>query len=83
MVKLGLTRLFESRLFVHATKPQILARMLANLKRLYVRMHSFPQARDITDLLVAVNPSAIDETCSYPICCSVSAASAERFPRAQ
>jgi Uncharacterized conserved protein len=51
--------LFESRLFVHATKPQILARMLANLKRLYVRMHSFPQARDITDLLVAVNPSAI------------------------
>jgi regulator of sirC expression with transglutaminase-like and TPR domain len=53
--------LFESRLFVHATKPQILARMLANLKRLYVRMHSFPQARDITDLLVAVNPSAIDE----------------------
>jgi regulator of sirC expression with transglutaminase-like and TPR domain len=53
--------LFESRLFVHATKPQILARMLANLKRVYVRMHSFPQARDITDLLVAVNPSAIDE----------------------
>jgi regulator of sirC expression with transglutaminase-like and TPR domain len=35
--------------------------MLGNLKRLYVRMHSFPQARDITDLLVAVNPSAIDE----------------------
>ena len=53
--------LFESRLFVHATKPQILARMLGNLKRLYVRMHSFPQARDIADLLVAVNPSAIDE----------------------
>jgi len=53
--------LFESRLFVHATKPQILARMLANLKRVYVRMHSFPQARDITELLVAVNPSAIDE----------------------
>jgi regulator of sirC expression with transglutaminase-like and TPR domain len=53
--------LFESRLFVHATKAQILARMLGNLKRVYVRMHSFPQARDITDLLVAVNPSAIDE----------------------
>ena len=53
--------LVESRLFVHATKPQILARMLINLKRLYVRMHSFPQARDITELLLAVNPSAIDE----------------------
>jgi regulator of sirC expression with transglutaminase-like and TPR domain len=53
--------MFESRLLPHATKPQILARMLANLKRVYVRMHSFPQARDITDLLVAVNPSAIDE----------------------
>ena len=24
-------------------------------------MHSFPQARDITDLLVAVDPSAFDE----------------------
>jgi len=53
--------LFESRLFVHATKLQILARMLGNLKRVYVRMHSFPQARDIVELLVAVNPSAIDE----------------------
>jgi regulator of sirC expression with transglutaminase-like and TPR domain len=53
--------LFESRLFVHATKPQILARMLLNLKHVYVRMHSFPQARDVTELLLAVNPSAIDE----------------------
>jgi regulator of sirC expression with transglutaminase-like and TPR domain len=52
---------FESRLFVHATKPQILARMLRNLKNLYVRMCSFPQARDITELLIAVNPSAADE----------------------
>ena len=44
-----------------ATKPQILARMLLNLKRLYVRMYSFPQARDITELLLAVDPSAVDE----------------------
>ena len=35
--------------------------MLLNLKRLYVRMHSFPQARDITELLLAVDPSAINE----------------------
>jgi regulator of sirC expression with transglutaminase-like and TPR domain len=53
--------LVEARLFVHATKPQILARMLLNLKRSYVKMHSFPQARDVTELLLAVNPSAIGE----------------------
>src|SRR6266581_2665963 len=51
----------EARLFVHATKPEILARMLLNLKQTYVKMHSFPQARDVTELLLAVNPSAINE----------------------
>jgi len=51
----------ESRLLPHATKPQILARMLVNLKQLYVRMHSFPQARDVTELLLAVDPSALNE----------------------
>ena len=35
--------------------------MLLNLKRVYVRMHSFPQARDITELLLAVDPSALNE----------------------
>jgi regulator of sirC expression with transglutaminase-like and TPR domain len=45
----------------HATKPQILARMLLNLKRVYVRMYSFPQARDATELLLAVDPSAKTE----------------------
>lgn len=49
---------FESHLQGHATKQQILARMLLNLKRTYVRMYSFPQARDVTDLLLAVDPSA-------------------------
>ena len=49
------------RLLPHATKPQILSRMLLNLKRVYVRMLSFPQARDITELLIAVDPSAINE----------------------
>lgn len=51
----------ESRLFAHATKPQILVRMLLNLKRVYVNMLSFPQARDITDLLLALDPSAVHE----------------------
>ena len=35
--------------------------MLVNLKRLYVRMRSFPQARAIADLLLAVDPSALAE----------------------
>ena len=52
---------FDTPLLVHATKPQILARMLLNLKRIYVRMHSFPQARDITELLLAVEPAAANE----------------------
>jgi regulator of sirC expression with transglutaminase-like and TPR domain len=48
-------------LMARAMKPQILARMLLNLKRLYVQMHSFPQALDVTELLRAVNPSAVHE----------------------
>jgi regulator of sirC expression with transglutaminase-like and TPR domain len=35
--------------------------MLLNLKRLYVHMRSFPQARDVTDLLLAITPSALSE----------------------
>ena len=51
----------EPRMLSHATKPQILARMLLNLKRVYVGMHSFPQARDVTELLLAVDPTATNE----------------------
>ncbi len=36
-------------------------RMLLNLKHVYVRMCSFPQARDVMELLLAVDPSAINE----------------------
>ena len=50
---------FESRLLAPATKQQILVRMLVNLKRIYVRMRSFPQGRAIAELLLAVNPSAL------------------------
>jgi regulator of sirC expression with transglutaminase-like and TPR domain len=52
---------FGSRAFSRATKPQILARMLLNLKRIYERMHSFSQARDVTELLLAVDPWARGE----------------------
>jgi regulator of sirC expression with transglutaminase-like and TPR domain len=51
----------EATLRGHATKPQILVRMLLNLKRVYVRLHSFPQARDMTELLLALDPSATHE----------------------
>ena len=46
---------------VGATKPQILIRMLVNLKRIYVKMRSFPQAHAVTEMLVALNPSAMVE----------------------
>jgi len=35
--------------------------MLLNLKRIYVHMRSFPQARDITELLLSLTPSALSE----------------------
>jgi regulator of sirC expression with transglutaminase-like and TPR domain len=52
---------FAPELLGRATKPQILVRMLLNLKRTYVRMHSLPQARDATELLLALDPSATNE----------------------
>lgn len=57
----GEEAVLDVNLLRHATKPQILARMLLNLKRVYVHMHSFPQARDMTELLLAVDPSATNE----------------------
>ena len=35
--------------------------MLGNLKRVYVTMRSFPQGRAITDLLLGIDPSALNE----------------------
>jgi regulator of sirC expression with transglutaminase-like and TPR domain len=52
---------FEPVLLAPATKQQILVRMLMNLKQIYVRMRSFPQGRAITELLLAINPSALSE----------------------
>ncbi len=57
----GEDAVWDVHLAGRATKPQILARMLLNLKRVYVRMYSFPQARDATELLLAVDPSAKNE----------------------
>ena len=52
---------FDSSLLDPATRHDIVVRMLVNLKRLYVRMRSFPQARFISDLLLTIDPSAIAE----------------------
>jgi regulator of sirC expression with transglutaminase-like and TPR domain len=50
---------FEPALLARATRRQILVRMLLNLKKLYVKMHSFPQARATTDALLALQPSSL------------------------
>jgi regulator of sirC expression with transglutaminase-like and TPR domain len=52
---------FDRTLLDPATRTQIVVRILVNLKRLYVRMRSFPQARFISDLLLAADPTAILE----------------------
>jgi regulator of sirC expression with transglutaminase-like and TPR domain len=44
-----------------AGKRATLLRMLLNLKRALVRQRSFQQARDVTDLLIAMDPSALTE----------------------
>jgi len=52
---------FSRSLLAPATRSQIIVRMLLNLKRTYVHMRSFPQARDATELLLAMTPSALSE----------------------
>jgi regulator of sirC expression with transglutaminase-like and TPR domain len=52
---------FDKSLLAPATRGQILVRMLLNLKRIYVHMRSFPQAREITEMLLGLNPSALSE----------------------
>lgn len=52
---------YDRRLLVPATRAQILTRMAVNLKRLYVGMRSFPQARAVTDLLLALDPLSLNE----------------------
>ena len=52
---------FDTTLLAPATRHDIVVRMLVNLKRLYVRMRSFPQARFISSLMLGIDPSAISE----------------------
>jgi regulator of sirC expression with transglutaminase-like and TPR domain len=52
---------FGRSLLATASRQQVIVRMLINLKRLYVHMGSFPQARQVIELLLAVNPTALGE----------------------
>jgi len=52
---------FSRSLLAPASRRDIIVRMLLNLKRIYVHMRSFPQAHTVTELLVALTPSALNE----------------------
>ena len=52
---------FSRSLLAPTTRRDIVVRMLLNLKRIYVHMRSFPQARVVTELLVTLTPSALSE----------------------
>lgn len=52
---------WEPELLARATRRQILVRMLLNLKLLYVKWRSFPQARMVTDLLLVLTPNPMAE----------------------
>ena len=52
---------YDRRLLQGATRDEILTRMATNLKRLYVAMRSFPQAKAATDMLLALDPLSTTE----------------------
>ncbi|MFN8059089.1 MAG: transglutaminase-like domain-containing protein [Vicinamibacterales bacterium] len=52
---------FHDRLLVPTTTRAIVVRMLVNLKRVYVKLRSFPHARSAAHLLLQVEPSASTE----------------------
>jgi regulator of sirC expression with transglutaminase-like and TPR domain len=52
---------FRPALMARASRRQMFVRMLMNLKRLYVQNRSFPQAHTVTDALLALAPSSLQE----------------------
>lgn len=58
---LGDDAAYDPKLLAPASTRQIVVRMLTNLKRLYVSMRSFPQARAAVDLIVLLDPLALGE----------------------
>jgi len=57
----GAETLLEPGMLQSAGKRAIVLRMLLNLKRAFVRVRSFQQARDVAELLVALDPAALTE----------------------
>jgi regulator of sirC expression with transglutaminase-like and TPR domain len=57
----GAEALIDPSMLQTAGKRTILLRMLLNLKRAYVRVRSFRMARDVSELVVALDPSALTE----------------------
>ena len=58
---MGVEATLEPGMLRTAGKHDILMRMLLNLKRSYLRQRSFAQAHAVAELLVALDPSALDE----------------------
>lgn len=52
---------FDRTLLAPTFKLQILVRMLVNLKRAYARLRSFGRARDVSDLVLALDPTSFTE----------------------
>jgi regulator of sirC expression with transglutaminase-like and TPR domain len=52
---------FDRALLAPAFKVQILVRMLVNLKRAYARLRSYARARDVSDLVLALDPTSLTE----------------------
>jgi regulator of sirC expression with transglutaminase-like and TPR domain len=52
---------FDRALLAPTFKAQMLVRMLVNLKRAYARLRSFAKARDVADLVLALDPTSLTE----------------------
>jgi regulator of sirC expression with transglutaminase-like and TPR domain len=52
---------FDRALLAPAFKTQVLVRVLLNLKRAYARMRLFSRARDVSDLVLALDPTSFTE----------------------
>lgn len=52
---------YDADLLSPCSPRQMVGRMLNNLKRTYIELRSFAHAREVTDLILAVNPGALTE----------------------
>ena len=52
---------FEPSMLTPSGPQQILVRLLVNLKKAFVAMHSYKQAREVTEFLLAADPTAFHE----------------------